>query len=168
MGYNTIDDILGEVSEDVLLQLVDDSETELTADMIKLVLSGGDLSGLSADQVAAATVAVSSITKALNRADSEVDGYCGKRYKVPFDTLPDFVKALSLDIAVFNLFSRRENVPENRKDRRASAVKNLEQIAKGIVTLGMQDPTPTETFTSATPSVISGNRQFSRGSLKGF
>jgi phage gp36-like protein len=143
MSYNTKEDILGEVAEDILTQLTDDANM--------------------------GTIDDSKVDLAISRADSEVDGYCGKRYQVPFDPAPPFVKALALDITVYNLFSRRESVPENRKTRRDAAVKNLEQIAKGIVTLGLQDPTPPATFSSAEPAVLSGNsRQFSRGSLKGF
>ena len=170
MGYNTIDDILGEVSEDILLQLIEDDGSDVTVDMIKLVFSAGDLSNLTSDQAAAATKSAATITKALDRANGEVDGFCGKRYQVPFSPLPDFVKALALDIAVYNIFSRREMIPENRKTRRDNAVKNLEQIAKGLVTLGVPDSTPApETFSSATPAVVSaGSRQFSRNSLKGF
>ena len=144
MSYNTKDDILGEVSEDVLIQLTDDD----------------NLGAVDDDKVA----------KALVRADGEVDGFCGKRYQVPFNPVGDFVKALALDLAVYNLFSRRENVPENRKHRRDNAVKNLEQIAKGLVTLGAPESAPApETFSTATPAVVSaGGRQFSRSSLKGF
>jgi len=144
MSYNTKDDILGEVSEETLRQLTDDENLGLVDD--------------------------DKVTKALSRADGEVDGFCGKRYQVPFSPVPDFIKALALDITVYNLYSRRENVPENRKTRYDAAVKNLGLIAKGVVTLGIPEATPApEAFTSATPEVISGNgRQFSRNSLKGF
>lgn len=168
MSYNTIDDILGEVEDNIILQLVIDSATDVTVDMVTLVLNAGDLSGLSSDELAAATLAASFITKALIRADAEVDGFCGKRYQVPFSPLPDFVKAIALDLTVYNMFSRRENVPKNREARRDNAVKNLEQIAKGLVTLGVQDPTPVETFSTATPSVVSGAGMFGRNRMRGY
>jgi phage gp36-like protein len=144
MSYNTKDDILGEVSEDVLMQLTDDNNLGVVDD----------------DKVA----------KALARADGEVDGYCGKRYQVPFDPVSEFIKALALDISVYNLYCRRENVPEIRKTRHENALKNLVLIAKGTVTLGIPDTTPAPTaFSSAAPAVLSGgDRQFSRKSLKGF
>jgi phage gp36-like protein len=143
MPYNDQSDILGEISNETLIQLTDDENLGVVDD--------------------------AKVTQALTRADAEVDGYCGKRYQVPFAPVPDFVKALALDIAVYNLFSRRENVPENRQRRRDAAVKNLELISKGVVTLGLQEPAPAATFSSAEPEVISGgDRQFSRQSLKGY
>ena len=144
MSYNTKDDVLGAISEDTLIQLTDDDNLGMVDD--------------------------AKVDQALTRADMEVNGYCGKRYQVPFSPVPDFVKALALDIAIYNLHCRKSNVPPSRKERRDNAVKNLEQIAKGIVTLGVPDSTPVpETFTSATPAVVSGSsRQFSRNSMKGF
>ena len=168
MSYNTIDDFRGEISDDVILQLCDDSNSGLTVDMIVLALNNGNLSSLTSAQVTAAGIAAGNITKAITRGDGEVDGYCGKRYQVPFDPLPDFVKSLALDLAIYTLFSRRENVPENRKMRRDNAVKNLEGLAKGIITLGLQDPQPNETFTSATPEIVSGGRIFKRDTMRGY
>lgn len=143
MAYNDKDDILGEIAEEVLVQLTDDQYLGVVND---------DL-----------------VAKAIARADGEVDGYCGKRYVVPFEPVPPFIKALALDITVYNLFSRRENVPENRVTRYKNAVKNLEGLAKGLVTLGLQQPVkPGETFSSATPEVLDNAGQFSRTRMKGF
>lgn len=142
--YNAKADILGEVAERTLIQLTDDEKL--------------------------GTVNDDRITSALTRSAAMIDGYCGKRYEVPFDPslgFMDFIKSLDLDIAIYNLFSRKENVPENRKDRYKNAEKTLVQIAEGKVTLGAADKKP-EVFSSATPEVLSGGRTFSRNSLKGF
>lgn len=143
MSYNALADIIGRVSEDVLIQLTDDK-------------------GLG-------VIDTSKVDEAITLADGEVDGYCGKRYVVPFSPVPAFVQGLALDLAVYNLFSLRENMPENRKARYENAIKALGDIAKGIVTLGVQTPTPpTETFSTATPQVVQTSGRFSPGKLKGF
>lgn len=138
--YNTKDDILGELSEETLIQLTDDDNLGVVDDV--------------------------KVAQALTASAAMIDGYCGKLYQVPFAVCPDFIKALDLDITVYNLFSRRENVPENRKTRRDNAVKNLEQIAKGLVTLGIATiPQPAKNTGSA--SFSSNARLCTRDTMKG-
>lgn len=119
--YNTRTDIQGEVPEEVLVQLTDDNGTGVVEESV--------------------------VTLALVKSAGEVDGYCASRYVVPFAAPPAFVKALDLDIAIYHLFSRRENVPENRKERYKNAVRALERIARGEISIGA----PT-----ATPAAVSG------------
>jgi phage gp36-like protein len=111
MAYSTKDDLLGEIAEDTLRQLTDDSNLGVVDDSV--------------------------VDKVLARTSAQVDGYCSNLYDVPFDPAPDFVRALDLDIAIYNLFSRRENVPENREKRFSNAVKALVAIGKGDIQLGM-------------------------------
>jgi phage gp36-like protein len=115
MAYIIIDDIYGVISEETLIQLTDDSNLGVPD--------------------------TGKISEAIDSADSLVDGYAATRYTVPFSPVPRLIKALALDIAVYNLFSRRENVPENRKERHANAVKTCEMLAAGKITIGM-DETP--------------------------
>ena len=111
MAYSTKDDILGEIPEEVLIQLTDDANLGVVDDVV--------------------------LEKALARASAEIDGYCSNLYDVPFDPIPPFVSALGLDIAAYHLFSRRENVPENRGKRYTNAIKVLVSIGKGDVQLGI-------------------------------
>lgn len=167
--YNDLNNIVREIPWDTLLQLVIDEPVDVTREMVTAAWDPeGDLSSFTDEEAAAATDAAAAIRDALVRASGLVDGYCGKRNQVPFDPVPDFVKALDLDIAVYNLFSRRNNIPENKTDRYKNAVKNLEGLSKGTITLGLQDPAPATTHSSATPQVMPGSRQFSRDRLKGF
>lgn len=139
MAYSTLDDIIGEIPSEVLLQLINDSSSNVSLDLIKAVLAEEDLPEELDDEdlTPAARLAADVLTRALSRASAQVDGYCSNLYDVPFDPAPDFVKALDLDVAIYNLFSRRENVPENRKDRHSNAIKALVAIGKGDVQLGM-------------------------------
>ncbi len=136
MAYNTIDDILGEISGEILVQLADDGYTGITAAMVALAAKGESLSALTPEEAVAAVETAANVGKALVRASALVDGYCSNLYDVPFASPTDFLRAIDLDIAVYNLFSRRESVPENRKDRNANAVKVLQGIAKGDIQMG--------------------------------
>ena len=55
------------------------------------------------------------IADAINKAGAEIDSYLGVKYVVPLATLPDRVKALAVDLAIYHLYSRRSVVPPVRQ-----------------------------------------------------
>jgi len=108
------------------------------------------------------------VVEAIADADAEIDAWIGGRYKVPFNLVPDVIRKISIDIAVYNLESRRGgDLPEVRKDRYRNAVKLLESIAKGTVTIGEQEATapagPVDLPQFTTPEPV-----FTKDTLKGF
>lgn len=143
MPYSTVDDIKKMLPEELIVQLTDDEAT-------------GSINQPRVDE-------------AIAQADSEIDSYCGERYSVPFSTVPDIVKKLSVDIAIYNLYSRLvRDMPEVRSERYRSSIRQLEAIAKGNVSLGA-DPAPS----AHSEGRAETNRQadenaFSRKTLKGF
>jgi phage gp36-like protein len=143
MAYCTLADIKKLIAESVLIQLTDDD----------------DLGSVNQDRV----------DEAIAQADAEVDSYCGARYAVPFTTVPAVVKKCSVDIAIYNLYSRRvEEMPEVRKDRYRNAIRQLEAISKGTVSLGV-DPAPSASQDGRAETNKSTNDQvFSRDKLEGF
>jgi len=141
MAYSTKADILEQLDEDVLIQLTDDADAGAVDDDM--------------------------VTRAIADADSEIDSYCGKRYEVPFSTVPERVRKLSVDIAIYNLYSRRKGAPESREKRYDRAISFLKDVAKGLATLGEDDPdsTPAE---SHKPDIDQSDRIFTRDKMKGF
>src|SRR3972149_3555640 len=115
--YSTQADLEKLISPSTLMQLADDNK----------------------DGVADAAV----ISEAIEAADDQIDAYCGARYQVPFATVPGVVNKMSVDLALYHLYTRRasDTVPEVRQTRYDAAVKFLEQVAKGAVSLGVQ-PAP--------------------------
>lgn len=108
------------------------------------------------------------IEEAIGDADGEIDGYLAKRYPVPLFPVPKVINKFSKDIAVYNLFSRI-GIDEGEKEsnyltRYKAAVKFLENVAKGVVDIGIHDNTQKA---NTGFSVNSSNRLFSRESLKG-
>lgn len=117
MAYSTLDDLKEALDETTLIQLTDDA--------------------------GAASVDTSVTTRAIADADEEIDGYIGTRVALPLATVPGIIRKLSVDIALYNLFSRRhDSIPEIRKERYDNAVKFLTQVANGKISLGLNDPDP--------------------------
>lgn len=108
------------------------------------------------------------IEEAIGDADGEIDGYLAKRYPVPLSTIPKAINKFSKDIAVYNLFSRA-GIDEGEKEknylnRYKAAVRFLENVAKGVVDIGVIDNTKKA---NTGFSVNSSTRLFSRNSMKG-
>ncbi len=143
MAYCTLDDLENMIPEAVLIQLTDDAGTD--------------------------TVDQGAIDDAIAQADAEIDSYCGTRYAVPFATVPDVVKKASVDIAIYNLYSRRvEEIPQTRTDRYKNAVRLLEAISKGTISIGV-DPAPAEASQGLAESNRPvSDRTFTRDKLRGF
>ena len=138
MAYCTIDDLEDQISEDELIMLTDDAAA-----------------GVVDTDIAAAAIA---------KSDALIDGYCGKRYGVPFTTVPDVIKQFSADIAIYNLFGRREGAPEDRRTRYKDAIDFLKGVARGDNSLGENDPDGSPADTNA-PQISSSTRIFSRTKL---
>ena len=143
MPYCTQDDILEQLDSEILVQLTDDAGTG------------------SAD--------ASVVERAIADADSEIDAYCGRRYTVPFAAVPGIIRKLSVDIAIYHLYGRRTagDVPDGRKGRYGNAVRLLEHISKGLVTLGGQDPEGNPPSTEK-PTLSADERLYGRSKMKGY
>lgn len=104
-------------------------------------------------------------------AQTEIDSYCRAQYPVPFQVVPGLIRKLAVDIALYHLMSRRgfdeESADAILVKRYRDAVKILENLAKGIVTIGPAVAgAPTPQPQQAT--IISPPRRFSRTSMEGF
>jgi phage gp36-like protein len=71
------------------------------------------------------------VAEAINRAEAEIDAYLGSRYALPLTPVPDQVKGLSIDMALYHLYSRRSVAPPIRRQKYEAALSLLKQIAAG-------------------------------------
>jgi len=139
MVYCAIDDIK-KIINAVLLQLSDDTDSAIvSAEMLDVAVAGGDLTGYTEAEQAAVAVVMANIVEAIDNADSMIDGYAASRYLTPFNPVPRLIHVISIDIAIYNLYSRRENVPEIREKRYKDAVRLLDRLADGKLTIGEVD-----------------------------
>jgi phage gp36-like protein len=101
-------------------------------------------------------VDLAAVAAAIADADAEINSYLAPRYALPLATAPDIVKRLSAMIARYNLW--RRDLPEDHPAYVAyrDALKTLQQIANGVVSLplasGTAGATPVGGVAYATPS----------------
>jgi phage gp36-like protein len=141
MAYSTKTDILEQLDEAILVQLTDDESTGLVND----------------DRV----------TRAIASADAAIDSYCQGRFTVPLSPIPDKIRDVSVDLAIYNLYSRREDTtPETRKDRYKEGIRFLEKVAEGKINLGAATPAPVTTGNAV--DIEQSERIFTRDKMTGF
>ncbi|PIQ23503.1 DUF1320 domain-containing protein [bacterium (Candidatus Blackallbacteria) CG17_big_fil_post_rev_8_21_14_2_50_48_46] len=101
------------------------------------------------------------IARALADASAEIDSYLAARYFLPLGTVPENLRRVSIDIALYRLMNLRAlgDIEDARK-RYEDAVKYLMAVADGKISLGL--PTADSGAAAATgiayvaaPSVMS-------------
>ena len=140
--YCTQEDLNSQVRLEVLIELTDDERT--------------------------GAVNVDRLNWAMEGASDLIDSYAGARYPVPLSPVPNVINRLAVDIALYNLFSRRGFDPEKTADqsivdRYKAAVAFLTKLAQGVVTIGLEPPAQNDAVT-----VKANDRVFGRDSLLGW
>lgn len=125
---------------------------------------GQDLLLILADRNGDGTVDSDVLDRALEDADSEIDGYLGSRYDLPLPSPPPILKRLAVDLALYRLSSEADQLTEERRTRYTDATKFLMSIAKGEITLGRPDPEPPTVHQVRTQGQ---QRRFTRSSMRG-
>lgn len=138
--YCTLEDIKKQVSERALLACADDQ-------------------GLGVPDQAV-------VDEAIRNAQAEIDAYAAARYPVPFSPVPQVIKKICVDIAIYHLFSRRGFDPEKAEDqvvvdRYRAAVKFLQDLARGLVQIGVAQPSQ-----EGSAQFTSSPRVFTREALR--
>lgn len=119
------------------------------------------------DDAGAGAVDATVVTRAIADADATIDAYCQGRYTVPLSPVPVKIRQVSVDIAIYNLFSRRDDTaPETRKDRHKEAIRFLERVADGKIDLGAATPAPATTGNAV--DIANEDRIFTRTKMTGF
>ena len=138
MSYCVLSDI--EAPEEELIQLTDDAGLGVIDETI--------------------------VDKALSHAGELVDGYLRGRYLLPLSPVPGLLVNLAATITLRRLYARRSavKVPESLQDDYKNALKILENLQKGTVTLGVGAP-DTVIVASAGGMVAVADRSFSRTAL---
>lgn len=108
---------------------------------------------------------------AIEDADAEINGYVAKRYTVPLVPTPDILHKFSVDIAIYNLVSRRGIDESDREKtvltRYQAAVKFLMGVAEGKLSLGIREES-VQAAAATGFQVRSSARLFSRNSMEGW
>ncbi len=133
-------------------------------------LSTEQLIELTTDDPAAQQPDSGRITQAITDADSEINSYAAKHYSVPLDPVPAVIQKYSVDLALYNLYTRADRPDLDESDaivrRYQDARKFLQYLAEGKVTLG-ELPSPSEN-TERQGSYTGNDRVFTRDNMEGF
>jgi len=134
-----------------------------TQDDLLRLIPEGELAELTTEAGEVPDEAV--VAQAIAAADAEIDSYLAVRYQLPLTGTPARVKALSVDITVYRLYTRRGISPPSRRENYEDAVKFLKDVAGGraeIVGLaGVEAPGAA----SEVVEIKSSERVFSRDKL---
>lgn len=140
--YVTKSDLIDQLTDMELIQLTDDEKT--------------------------GQVDVDTVNRAITSAEAIVDGYLKTRYMTPVaPPVPELVRALTIDCAVYALYRRRKRVPDDVRLAYEDAIRTLEGIARGVVTLGVTPP-PSRSAESSQGALVENTSEWSRKRLAGF
>lgn len=138
------------------------------ADILKRI-DENTLLGLTAENPGDTEIDTAKVSEAITDADNIINSYAAKRYTVPFATVPGYIKTLSVDIAVYNLYTLKPTTFEadsSVKDRYDNAIKFLKLLADGKVTIG-DIPEPTASPLTG-GSFSADERVFKRSTMEDF
>jgi len=78
------------------------------------------------------------VDRAIEAASHMVDGYLRARHALPLDPVPTIVRELTLNLVCYRLYARRmeSEVSDTIKDQRDYAIRALEHIQSGRITIG--------------------------------
>lgn len=119
------------------------------------------------DEDGAGVVDTDKVAAAIADADATIDAYCQGRYTIPLSPVPAKITQISVDIAVYNLYSRSDmGMPDIRSERNKEAIRFLEKVAEGKITLGADTPAPANTENAV--DIDYNDRIFTRDKMSGF
>ena len=134
MPYATQADMVGHFGEPEIIQLTDRHPAPLG--LVDAVVLG----------------------QALTRGAGEIDGYLGVRYTLPLPFVPARLLDLACDIARYHLYTYE--APELVSTRYHDAIKVLQAVAEGRVSLGIPDTPPAA---GGLVEFVTGAKLFGRG-----
>jgi phage gp36-like protein len=112
MPYSTLEDILHEIPRAVLVSLADAPDNP-TGDIVQ-----------------------ANIDSAIAKADAIIDGYLGVRVSLPMVGTTPTLTEISVDLAIYTLFSRVTSVPDFREKRFKGSMAFLLRFADGKGSIG--------------------------------
>ena len=108
----------------------------------------------------------------ISSADATIDGYLQvRKAEVPLSPVPNLIKDFSVAISIFYLHSRRGiefGVDDIKRVRYENAIKTLEKIAEGKLSLGEGSSSPQTETGGPKTNKTSNDSVFTRDSMEGF
>ena len=146
MSYCTYEDIQGHIPEARLVEVTDDLAPNATGE-----------------------VKVAIVEKAIKESSTLIDSYVRKRFPRPFQSVPEVLRMVCVDLSIYNLYERvtELNITDGMKLRYDNAIKLLIRIADGEQDIGVDPDEPvTETGFSVASKVDGEPAMFSLSSMR--
>lgn len=146
MNYCTYEDIKGHVSEARLVEVTDDLSPNATG-----------------------TVNVEIVEKSIKESSTLIDSYVRKRFPRPFQSVPEVLRMVCIDLSIYNLYERvtELNITDGMKLRYDNAIKLLIRIADGEQDIGVDPDEPVvESGFSVASKLNGGPAMFSLESMR--
>lgn len=146
MNYCTYEDIQGHIPEARLVEVTDDLAPNASGE-----------------------VKVTIVEKAIKESSTLIDSYVRKRFPRPFQSVPEVLRMVCVDLSIYNLYERvtELNITDGMKLRYDNAIKLLIRIADGQQDIGVAPDEPvTETGFSVASKVDGGPAMFSLSSMR--
>jgi phage gp36-like protein len=120
------------------------------------------------DRELAGSVDADVLGKGLAKATDEINGYIAGRYKLPLPQTPPILKGICCDIARYRLTGTERTCSDEIRDRYRDAIRYLEKVANGTVTLGVfADTGAAVPSAGSSVAFCSGSKNWSRRSTQG-
>lgn len=104
------------------------------------------------------------LQQALADAAAEIDGYLAGRYSLPFAAAPKVLTGYACDIARYRLCGSAAMVTDDIRDRYRDAVRFLEHVGAGKISLGGMPTGEVATTSDNSVQMVTGGTVFSRAS----
>lgn len=105
-----------------------------TIDDMKARFEGHELKQLT-DQEGVGIIKDAALTSALTDAENEINSYLAKAYILPISPVPPILLRFACDMARYNLWASKSDMPEVVRVRYAAAIAWLKSVSKGEVVL---------------------------------
>ena len=146
MNYCTYEDIQGHIPEARLVEVTDDLAPNATGE-----------------------VNVAIVEKAIKESSTLIDSYVRKRFPRPFQSVPEVLRMVCVDLSIYNLYERvtELNITDGMKLRYDNAIKLLIRIADGEQDIGVDPDEPVvESGFSVASKLNGGPAMFSLESMR--
>ena len=146
MNYCTYEDIQVHIPEARLVEVTDDLAPNATGE-----------------------VKVAIVEKAIKESTTLIDSYVRKRFPRPFQSVPEVLRMVCIDLSIYNLYERvtELNITDGMKLRYDNAIKLLIRIADGEQDIGVDPDEPVvESGFSVASKLNGGPAMFSLESMR--
>lgn len=145
MNYITAQNLLEHLGKSELrMSIIGKLDADLDADLLSLVVTGGDITAFQAEPISEANRALTLINNAITASTNLMNGYIPKRHNLPLASevvASSPLPGISIKLVRYELaLTINDQLSNDKKE----ALQQLRDIAKGLIVLGSEDPQNTQ------------------------